>query len=316
MSDTPQVTRTYLNHHLDSSRWENYTPRDDDIIVTTSYKSGTTFTQQILYHLLVGGATDDAALPPVDAASPWVDARFHGESSEELKALLEALPGRRFLKSHLPLDGLPYYKNVKYLIIGRDPRDVFMSLANHYGNYTDLAYAAMAHNNPGLPFPRFEEDIKVLWKNWISRGWFEWESEGYPFWSNLHHTQSYWDFKHLPNFMFLHYNDMRADLPGTIQRIASFIEHPLSSEKLKEVVAATEFESVRQKAIQMTANEKPEERIFAGGSAAFFYKGSNNRWKDVLDEEDMALYEATKNKVLSKDCALWLEGGAETLDRR
>ena len=44
----PEISRTYRNHHLDSTLWREYEPRPGDVIVTTSYKSGTTFTQQIL----------------------------------------------------------------------------------------------------------------------------------------------------------------------------------------------------------------------------------------------------------------------------
>ena len=35
-------TRIYQNHHLDSTRWERFAPRDDDMVIATSYKSGTT----------------------------------------------------------------------------------------------------------------------------------------------------------------------------------------------------------------------------------------------------------------------------------
>ena len=62
--------------------------------------------------------------------------------------------------------------------------------------------------------PRFDGDTRALWRNWITRGWFDWESEGYPFWGNMHHTQTYWNYKSLPNFMFLHYADMLADHAG------------------------------------------------------------------------------------------------------
>jgi len=31
----PQVLHTYQNHHLDSTRWEPYVPRDDDIVIST-----------------------------------------------------------------------------------------------------------------------------------------------------------------------------------------------------------------------------------------------------------------------------------------
>ena len=50
----PALTRVYRNHHLDSTRWAGYRPRDGDVIITTSYKSGTTFTQCILASMICG----------------------------------------------------------------------------------------------------------------------------------------------------------------------------------------------------------------------------------------------------------------------
>ena len=43
--DLPVMNRVYQNHHLDSTRWDLYKPRPDDIIITTAYKAGTTWTQ-------------------------------------------------------------------------------------------------------------------------------------------------------------------------------------------------------------------------------------------------------------------------------
>ena len=42
---------------------------------------------------------------------------------------LDEQPHRRFIKSHSPLDGLPYEEAVTYVCVGRDPRDVAISLA-------------------------------------------------------------------------------------------------------------------------------------------------------------------------------------------
>lgn len=44
----PEKTHTMQCHHFDSTRWDYYEPRDDDIIVATSYKAGTTWTQALL----------------------------------------------------------------------------------------------------------------------------------------------------------------------------------------------------------------------------------------------------------------------------
>ena len=173
--ELPRVTRTYQNHHLDSTRWDVYRPRPDDVIVTTSYKSGTTWTQQILLWLLHG---DQEPMPELGEVSPWVDARFMGTTKEQLGEILEGLSSPRFttprfIKSHLPLDGLPYYPEVRYVIVARDARDVFMSLLNHYSSYTDIAMAALnSPDRPGDPMPRCPEDPREVWRAWMTRGWF------------------------------------------------------------------------------------------------------------------------------------------------
>jgi len=299
-------TRVYRNHHLDSTRWELFEPRAGDVVVTTSYKSGTTWMQQILLVLLRGSPE---AMPQLMQISPWIDARFHS-SREQLAGTLCSLPDRRFVKSHLPLDGLPWFPEVQYLIVGRDPRDVFMSFWNHYGSYTDAAYAALNETpeRVGAPLPRCPGDPRVLWRDWITRGWFEWESEGYPFWSNLHHTQTYWDQRHLPNFLFVHYADLLADLEGQVRRIARFLEVEASDELIARTVEATTFANVK-KGVERVPPAAGSE-FFRGGLKTFFFKGSNGRWRDLLTEGDLALYEEAKERVLSPDCARWLERGS------
>ena len=49
----PEIIHVYQNHHLDSTRWNVYKPRDNDIIISSSYKSGTTWTQSIIRELIV-----------------------------------------------------------------------------------------------------------------------------------------------------------------------------------------------------------------------------------------------------------------------
>lgn len=308
----PERDRVYQNHHLDSTRWDVVVPRDDDVVISTSYKSGTTWTQQIVLHLFY---PDMPEVPSHREASPWPDARFMGISKEDLAKTCAGFERRRVLKSHLPLDGLPYWPQAKYLIVGRDPRDVFMSFFNHYSNYTDLAMK-MLNETPGRvgpPLPRCPEDPRALWQDWISRGWFEWESEGYPFWSNLHHTQTYWDYRHLPNFLFLHYDEMLEDLDREVGRIAGFLDIEVTPENRNRVVESTTFASAKRRAADEEAKSKTGNPFFRGGSDSFFFKGSNGRWRDVLNDRDLVLYEDAKARVLSPDCAHWLENGGEVV---
>jgi aryl sulfotransferase len=298
----PQVKHIYQNHHLDSTRWERYIPRDDDIVISTSYKSGTTWTQTIVQGLIFGDGearylaevspTIDMRLRPLDAVIPKLEAQQH----------------RRFIKSHVPPDGLPYFPQVKYIVVGRDPLDVFMSLWNHYSNYTPEMYRRLneTSGHVGTPFPICPEDIRDFWHGWITQGWFEWESEGYPFWSNLHHTQSWWEYHRLPNVLFIHFNDLLGDLEGEIRRIAEFLDIEISEKSLAIVVNSATFSSMKRNAEKILINGQS---MFKGGAQTFFHRGTNGRWRKVLTSDDLELHAAAVARVLTPDCALWLERG-------
>ncbi len=136
----PKVEHIYQNHTLDSTRWEQFQPRPDDIVVATTYKSGTTWMQNIVLNLIF----QDLQIHDINQLSPWLD-NCLGPLDETLSQL-EAQQHRRCIKTHLPLDGLRYLPQVKYVYVGRDARDVFMSGWNHYNNYKPEVYLML--NDP------------------------------------------------------------------------------------------------------------------------------------------------------------------------
>ena len=204
----PQVEHIYQHHLMDSPRWQHFTPREDDIVVATPYKSGTTWMQTIVMHLIF----QEPQPRILEGFSPWLD--FRPEPLDSVLSQLEAQTHRRCIKTHLPLDGLLYFPQVKYIVVGRDARDVCMSLWNHHSNYTPSALDNI-NNAPGrigAPLPAGPATIGEFWRDWITRGWFDWETEGYPYWSNMHHVQTWWNYRHLPNILFVHYNDLLKDI--------------------------------------------------------------------------------------------------------
>ena len=52
----PVKSREFHNHLFDSTIWNDFEFHDDDIIIATYAKSGTTWLQQIIAQLLIDGA--------------------------------------------------------------------------------------------------------------------------------------------------------------------------------------------------------------------------------------------------------------------
>ena len=145
----PKKERELHNHHFDSTIWNDLQFRDDDIVIATYAKSGTTWLQQIVSQLIFNG---EEGLE-VAEMSPWVDVRV---PPKEVKLpMIEAQTHRRFLKTHLPVDALVYSPKAKYIYIGRDGRDVVWSFYNHHASANQDWYDAL-NNTPGRVGPPIE----------------------------------------------------------------------------------------------------------------------------------------------------------------
>jgi aryl sulfotransferase len=293
----PQKTRELHNHHFDSTIWNDFQFRDDDIVVATYAKSGTTWTQQILGQLLFG---PDPNLE-VAELSPWLDLRVPPKSIK-LQAV-EAQTHRRFIKSHLPVDALVFSPRAKYLYIARDGRDVAWSLYNHHANANQVWYSAL-NDAPGLVGPPIEPprgDIHQYWRDWFER-------DGFPFWSYWENVRSWWAIRHLPNVMCLHFANLKQDMPGERRRIAQFLEIPIDESKWAETVEYCTFDWMKQNA-QKTV---PLGGVFwDGGAEVFIHKGVNGRWQGTLEPAEIAEYEARAVSELGAECAHWLATGKE-----
>ena len=113
----------YASYLSDSARWDDFGFRHDDIVICTPAKCGTTWMQMICALLIF----QSNALPGrLDKLSPWLDSK--SESLGRVVAALAAQKHRRFIKTHTPLDGLPFDERVTYLCVGQAiPRDVAVS---------------------------------------------------------------------------------------------------------------------------------------------------------------------------------------------
>jgi aryl sulfotransferase len=291
----PVKTRELHSHHFDSTIWNDFYFRDDDIIITTYAKSGTTWTQQIVAQMHHGG---DPALA-VAEFSPWLDLRV---PPKEIKLpTVEAQTQRRILKTHLPIDALVFSPKAKYLYIGRDGRDVLWSMYNHHVNANADWYAAL-NDTPGRVGPLIEPppaDIRDYWHDWMAR-------DGHPFWPFWQHLRSWWAIRELPNVMLVHFNDLKRDMPGEMRRIAGFLDIRIDESRWPQIVEYCSFDWMKQHASKCVPLGGA---FWDGGAETFINKGTNGRWAETLTAEESAAYEARAVQELGADCAHWLATG-------
>lgn len=288
--DLPILEHRYQNALMDSGRWANFVPRNSDIIISTPYKAGTTWTQRICALLIFQSVE---LVEPLSRTSPWLDQMV--KPIEEVLYTYEAQTHRRFVKTHTPLNALPYYPNVTYLVCGRDPRDLFISMENHYANIDMPKFVEILAQNSDAtdPPPSLPDDINERFKLWLSRGNFPWETDGFPFWSAFHHLQSFWSFRELSNIHFIHYADLQADLAGEMRRIGSLLDIEIRESLWPELVEAATFSEMKQRHEEMAPNA--DQAIWRDGSK-FFNRGTSGQWRDVLSHECLQLYEAAKQE--------------------
>ncbi len=303
MPAPPVRTRRYQNHHMDSRRWDYFRSRPDDVVIGSSYTAGTTWTQAIVAHLVFGGGELPA---PLGELSPWLDMRV--APLEHVLGLLDAQAHRRFIKTHLPLDGLPWEPRLKYLYVARDARDVFVSLWNHYANLT--AEALWRYNRVGGrvgdELPPAPDDIHAFWRDWITRGWFEWESDGWPYWSHLYNVQSWWIHRAQPNILLLHFADLLADTEREVRRIAAFLGIDVPPEAWSDIVEAVGFDAMKRQGERYAPGGGAH---WKGGADTFLHRGTNGRWREILSDAELTLYDAACERALTPDCRAWLEQG-------
>ena len=302
--------RDYRSPIIDSLRWNAFEPRAGDVVIATPQKGGTTWTQAIVANLLF----PEGLTQQMSSISFWWDARV--VPLDKVVEGATAQTHKRFIKTHLPADGLPLYPEVRYLVVGRDGRDLGMSLWNHYAGFSDEALASMrerALNEPhdAVTIPKAPDDINAFWHDWVTRGAFDWQHDGWPFWSDLHIMQSWWELRHEPNVQLLHYGDMLADVEGAIELIADFIEVPVSADRRREIAEAVSFESMKRDGeTYVPFGGNP----WADGARTFFNQGTNGRWLERITPENLAAYDRAADRALTPACRAWVEQGAAALD--
>lgn len=298
----------YRNIVSDSDRWAGFEFRDGDIVISTPPKCGTTWTQTICALLIFQTPDFPKA---VDLLSPWIDQSLRNR--DEVFGDLAAQTHRRFIKTHTPLDGIPWDDRVTYICVARDPRDVGISMDHHIGNTDFQALFALRDKAVGsedlpelmatIPIPAATEHDRLL----------QWIDDDAPLDASLtnlrftlHHVRTFYDLRDKPNVVLLHYGDLKADLEGQMRALAKALGIDVPEDRWPELVNAATFESMKSKAAESAPNST--ESIWLDKNN-FFYSGKNGQWRDLLTDDDLAHYRERVEELTDPEFSEWIHQG-------
>lgn len=303
----------YQSPDEDSARWLGFPFRDDDIVISTRSKTGTTWVQMICGLLIF----QQPELPaPLAQLSPWLDHLIMPR--DQVYAELAAQHHRRFIKTHTPLDGVPLDPRVTYIVTARNPLDMAVSLYHQSDNIDRDRLRQLtsqssqtsqsgqtSQSNPADPAatPAPRKPRKPL-HDWLT-GWIARDSDprqepdSLP--GVLRHLSDAWARRRQPNILLVHYDDLMADLPGQMRWLAAQLGISVAAQTWPGLIRAASFEAMRGHADNLV----PTAGLFKD-NAAFFRRGTSGAGREILDAQELAAYHARVAQLAPPDLIAWL----------
>lgn len=230
--------------------------RDDDIVICSVQKSGTTWVQMICALLIF----QTPALPaPLQELSPWPE--WHLNPRADVLARLAAQQHRRFMKTHLRLGQLPMDPRVTYVVIARRPLDAALSFY-HQVHAAD-GEGAGGRRDPASPMP----SPRAALLHWMGGETSRDRSPGMK--DMMEHLADSWAHRNEPNVILLHYDDLCGDLEKQMRDLATSLGITVPEATWPSLVNAATFAQMRAAAgrIQPMAHLQDPTRFFRSGKS-------------------------------------------------
>jgi aryl sulfotransferase len=291
------VPYRYVSADEDSGRWADFPFRDGDIVISTRSKHGTTWMQMICALLI---HRTDQFPEPLGRLSPWLDQLT--EPREQVVRRLEAQPFRRVIKTHTPLDGVPYDPRVSYVVVARYPPDGAVSLY-HQGNNIDRRRLAELTGAPYVePAPR--PPIREWLLDWIrSDAEPRRELDSLP--GVLWHLSDAWARRQMANVILVRYEDLQRDLEATMRALAARLALTVPEGQWPALVEAASFEAMRAQAVRSW----PSTSGVLRDPLLFFRRGRSGAASELLTNAEIAEYYRRAGERAPVDLLDWLHRG-------
>ena len=261
---------------------QKFFPRDDDLLIATYPKCGTTWTQQIVTLLLNHGQ------PYED----FQDFRLRNPFIELLGVdQVKKMPRPGMIKTHMPFDMINFNPKAKYIYVARNPKDACVSFFHHTRGIGGYMFS--------------KGDFETYFELFIN-GQVDYNDY-------FDHLLSWWSQRSNSNVLFLTFEYMKSDIRSTIKTIAKFFGEQYMKEieedptLIDNIIKYSSFDymKARNKSTMVAfAKENPIDtsdpsvqkfrRVLHNLSASgdgpkrdheHFRKGVVNDWKNIMSSE-------------------------------
>jgi aryl sulfotransferase len=126
---------------------------------------------------------------------------------------------KRVIKSHFNWDLLPYSEDARYIMVIRDPKDIFVS------SYFFIKDSGLGAAMPSVDtwYKLFRSDKFFLGGSWAVN------------------TAGYWAERHRPNVLIVSFKSMKRDLRATVLKVAKFLDVHVPDDVIEEVCRRSTF---------------------------------------------------------------------------
>lgn len=236
---------------------------------------------------------------PLWELSPWLD--WLGSPRAAVYARLAAQQHRRFIKTHTPLDGLPLDSRATYIVVGREPLDIAVSLY-HQGDNLDRERIRQLTRQPASSAP---PSARPPLHEWL-RSWIAWDGNPREQMDSLpgvmSHLSDAWARRREPTVALVHYDDLCANLEAEMRHLATRLAITVAEKTWPALVEAATFEHMRAHADEVAPNPEGILKTPAG----FFRRGMSGAGREILTDDEYRWYRARTESMAPADLQAWL----------
>ncbi|XP_014215952.1 sulfotransferase family cytosolic 1B member 1-like [Copidosoma floridanum] len=263
----------------------NFEARPSDVWVLSYPRSGTTWTQELVWLVANDMDFDTANTRLLAERFPFLEfSMFHhpeltkeflehnkldAKKQELCKELakpgyevLANMPSPRFIKSHFPFSLIPNVVNsgCKMIYVARNPKDVAVSWYK-----LNQAFLTQGYVGDFAQFWKFFKNDLTAWS---------------PYWE---HLKEAWDNRKNENLLFIFYEELQENLRDVIERVAKFLGKAYSMEQVDRLVDHLSIDNFRKNL--MVNTQELKDCGIVRKESEFVRRGVSGGWKDYFTDE-------------------------------